>query len=155
MDSADRLLRLFKYDNWSNEQILLPLQDNPEFENSDKAIEYFAHVAGAQDLWYRRIEGQSLEDLKVWPDYGLPVAVQKLRTLSEKWQNLIKSNRSDLDRIISYQNSRGTPFETMLSDILHHVVIHGQHHRAQIARLLRNAKIEPPATDFIFFCRAN
>lgn len=155
MHSADRLLRLFRYDNWANEQVLSVLQNNLDFENGDKAVAYFAHIAGAQDLWYRRIEGQSLENLKVWPDYGLPIALQKLNTLTEKWQNLIESNRSDLDRIISYQNSKGTPFETMLSDILHHVVIHGQHHRSQIAKLLRNAKIEPPRTDFIFFCRAN
>lgn len=155
MDSADRLLRLFSYDNWANEQVLLTLQDNMDIENVEKAVEYFAHIAGAQDLWYRRIEGQSFDDLKVWPDYGLPVALQKLKTLSEKWQNLIESNRTDLDRIIAYKNSKGTPYETMLSDIMHHVIIHGQHHRAQIAKLLRNAKIDPPATDFIFFTRAN
>lgn len=155
MDPADRLLRLFSYDNWANEQVLLSLQDNIDFDGADKAITYFAHIAGAQDLWYRRIEGQSLEDLKVWPDYGLPEALQKLKTLSERWQQLINTNKADLDRIISYKNSKGTPYETMLSDVLHHVIIHGQHHRAQIAKLLRNAKIDPPSTDFIFFTRAN
>lgn len=155
MNSADRLLRLFKYDNWANEQILLSLQDNLEVDGSEKAVEYFAHIAGAQELWYRRIEEQPVEDLQVWPDYDLPAALQKLKTLSEKWQQLINYHRSDLDCIISYKNSKGTPYETMLSDILHHVVIHGQHHRAQIAQLLRNAKVDAPATDFIFFSRAN
>lgn len=155
MDSADRLLRLFAYDNWANEQILLTLQDNMDFDGAEKAAEYYAHIAGAQDLWFRRIKRQSLDDLKVWPDYDMAVALQKLKTLSERWQRLIESNRSDLDRIISYKNSTGTPYETMLSDILHHVIIHGQHHRAQIATLLRNVNITPPATDFIFFTRAN
>lgn len=155
MNPADQLLRLFEYDNWANEQILLSLQDNLNFEESDKAVTYFAHIAGAQDLWYRRVEGQPLEDLKVWPDYDLPIALQKLKALSEQWQQLIQGNKGDLDRIISYKNSSGTPYETMLSDILHHVIIHGQHHRAQIAKLLRNAKIDPPGTDFIFFSRAN
>lgn len=155
MDSAERLLRLFAYDNWANEQVLLTLQDNMNFDEAEKAAEYYAHIAGAQDLWFRRIKGQSLDDLKVWPDYDMAVALQKLKTLSERWQRLIESNRSDLDRTISYQNSKGTPYETVLSDILHHVIIHGQHHRAQIATLLRNANITPPATDFIFFTRAN
>jgi len=155
MTPADRLLRLFAYDNWANEQVLISLQDHLQFEDSDNAIRYFAHIAGAQDLWYRRIQGESLEGLKVWPDYGLSEALPKLKEYSEKWNQLIEDNRDNLDRIISYENSKGTPYETMLSDILHHVIIHGQHHRAQIAKLLRNAKIDPPATDFIFFTRSN
>ncbi len=155
MDSADRLLRLFLYDNWANEQVLLSLQENIDFDSADKAIELYAHIAGAQDLWFRRIEEESLDGLAVWPDYDLSKALQTLKTLTEQWQRLIESNRADLDRIISYKNSKGTPYQTMLSDILHHVIIHGQHHRAQIATLLRNAKITPPATDFIFFTRAN
>jgi uncharacterized damage-inducible protein DinB len=155
MNPSDQFLRLFSYDNWANQQILLNLQDNLSFDESDKAIAYYAHIAGAQELWYRRIDGQPLDDLKVWPDYNLSVALQKITTLYKKWQQLIDANRSDLDRIIAYKNSKGTPYETMLSDILHHVIIHGQHHRAQIAKLLRNAKLAPPATDFIYFSRAN
>lgn len=155
MNQKDQLLRLYSYDNWANEQMLLSLQDNLGFDGAEKAIELYTHIAGAQELWYRRIEGKSLDELKVWPDYNLSVALQKITTLYEKWQQLIKANDSDFDRIISYKNSKGTPYETMLSDILHHVIIHGQHHRAQIAKLLRSAKIIPPATDFIYFSRAN
>lgn len=155
MDSADRLLRLFSYDNWANKQVLLSLQDNLSFEGSDQAVEYYAHIAGAQELWYRRIKGESTDDLEVWQDYDLAVALQKITTLYEKWQQLIDINRSDLDQIISYKNSKGTSYETKLSDILYHIIIHGQHHRAQIANVLRQADITPPATDFIFFTRSN
>ena len=156
MDSADQFLQLFAYDNWANEQVLLSLQENlDQIDQADQAVKYYAHIAGAQDLWYRRIKGKSQDDLEVWPDYDLPVALQKVTTLYEQWQQLVKNNRSDLERIISYQNSKGTPYDTPLADILHHVIIHGQHHRAQIAKLLRNAKIDPPATDFIYFSRAN
>lgn len=156
MDLADHLLRLFAYDNWANEQVLLSLQDNlDQIDEAGKAVKYFAHIAGAQELWYRRIEDKSQDDMEIWPDYDLPVTLQKITTLYERWQQLIKNNRSELDRIISYQNSKGTSYDTPLSDILHHVIIHGQHHRAQIAKLLRNAKIDPPATDFIYFSRTN
>lgn len=155
MDSTRQFLRLFSYDMWANEQILLTLQENIPFEGNDKSVELFAHIAGAQELWYERIKGNAVEDLKVWPDYGLPTALQKLKTLSANWKRLIDSHSDSLDEIISYQNSKGVPYDTALSDILHHVIIHGQHHRAQIAKLLRNAKIAPPATDFIFFSRAN
>lgn len=155
MDTSDHLLRLFRYDNWANEQVLLSLQENLGFEGSDQAVTYFSHIAGSQQVWYRRITGDSLENLQIWPDYDLPKALQNLNTLNQQWKQLIGTNKDTLDRTISYTNSKGTPYETALSDILFHVIIHGQHHRAQIATLLRNAKIDPPATDFIFFSRVN
>jgi uncharacterized damage-inducible protein DinB len=155
MESADRLHRLFKYDNWANEQVLLSLQDHLGFEGSERAVEYLAHIAGSQQMWMNRINGKSLDDIQIWPDYGLPEALQQLKTLNQQWKQLIGANKNKLDKIISYTNSKGTPYDTSLSDILYHVIIHGQHHRAQIAKLLRNAKIDPPATDFIFFTRTN
>ncbi|HKK45052.1 MAG TPA: DinB family protein [Balneolaceae bacterium] len=155
MEPSKQLLRLFSYDNWANEQILLSLQENPNFQGFDKAIGYFAHIAATQEHWYNRIEGISAGKLKIWPDYDLAQSFQILKDYSERWIELIDANREDPDRIISYKNSKGTPYETMLSDILHHLIIHGQHHRAQIAKLLRNAKITPPATDFIYFSRSN
>ncbi len=155
MESADRLLRLFEYDNWANEQILLSLQDNLGFEGAQKAVKYFAHIAGSQQMWMNRINGKPLDDIKIWPDYGLPEALQQLKTLNQQWKKLIATNNNKLDKIIAYTNSKGAPYDTSLSDILYHVIIHGQHHRAQIAKLLRNANIDPPATDFIFFTRAN
>lgn len=155
MQSANRLLRLFEYDNWANEQVLLSLQDNLGFEGADKAVEYFAHIAGSQQMWLHRIKGKSLDNIKIWPDYGLPEALQNLKTLNQQWKKLISVRKDNLDKIISYVSSKGSPYDTSLSDILYHVIIHSQHHRAQIAKLLRNAKIDPPATDFIFFSRSN
>jgi uncharacterized damage-inducible protein DinB len=155
MESADRLLRLFDYDNWANEQLLLGLQDNLGFEGSEEAVTYFAHIAGSQQMWYYRIKGNSLDDINIWPDYGLPEALQNLKTLNQQWKRLISTGKNNLDKIISYTNTKGTPYDTSISDILYHIIIHGQHHRAQIAKLLRNAEISPPATDFIFFTRIN
>ena len=155
MMKSDSFIRLFAYDMWANEQVLLTLQEHHNFSQTEQAVIYFSHIAGAQELWYKRIQQEPVEDLKVWPDYGLPKALQKLKTYAEKWKALATSNRSELDRKIEYQNSKGKKFATPLSDILNHVIIHGQHHRAQIAQLLRNEKIDPPATDFIFFSRSN
>lgn len=151
----DYFTRFFDYDMWANEQILLPLREHNNFSDSDQAVAHFCHIAGAQELWYKRIKQVSVKDLQVWPDYSLPKALQKLKTYAEEWESVIKNNRSELDRKVRYKNSEGEEFATLLSDILQHIIIHGQHHRAQIAQLLRNAKIPPPKTDFIFFSRSN
>lgn len=154
MDTAEHFHRLFSYDNWANEQVLLSLQDHLGFERSDKAVAYFAHIAGSQQMWFKRIKEESIDDVEIWPDYGLADALQNMKTLNQQWKQLVNAT-DNFDKIVSYTNSKGTPYETPLSDILFHIIIHGQHHRAQIAKLLRNAKIDPPATDFIFFSRAN
>lgn len=154
MEPADRLLRLFSYDRWANNQILSTLQDYPDFPGSEQAISYYGHIAGSQEIWYGRIQGRPDNNLEIWPDYNLSGALQKLKIYNKKWLQLIENNRFELDRNVTYRNSRGE-FKTPLSDILHHLIIHGQHHRAQIASLFRKAGIAPPGTDFIFFCRSN
>lgn len=155
MSQTDQLLQLFSYDMWANHQILLTLQEHLDFADAEQAIAYYNHIAASQEHWYLRIKGQSSKNIELWPEQGLPTALQKLNTYAEKWKVLIESNQPNLDRKIHYKNSKGKAFATPLSDILHHIVIHGQHHRAQIAQLLRNAKITPPGTDFIYFSRTN
>jgi uncharacterized damage-inducible protein DinB len=155
MESADHFTNLFSYDMWANEQVWLTLKEHPEFEYAKLSVGYLSHIFGAQELWYKRIKGLSLDNLEVWPDYELTDTINSLKKYHDLWIELINTNKDKLDRIISYQNTKGNAFDTKLSDILQHVVIHGQHHRAQIAILLRNAKITPPGTDFIFFDRAN
>lgn len=55
------------------------------------------------------------------------------------------------DKTITHQNSKGEEFKNIAGDILTHLVIHGQHQRAQIARVFRQAGKNPPGTDYIFF----
>lgn len=153
MNSADRLRRLFDFDAWSNREILVVFKDYKSFEHQEKAMSLFSHIIAVQDLWYRRITGADLAGLEVWPGYPLSECQDKIKRFSSHWKRIIDENEEDLDRIISYKNTSGVAYETMLSDILHHVVIHGQHHRAQIASVLRESGIKPPPTDFIFYTR--
>lgn len=154
MNSADRLLRLFDFDAWSNREVLAILKEQESFEQHKKVMSLFSHVLAAEELWYLRISNGDLSQLKVWPSYTLDVIENMIDDFSDAWPRLINENEADPDRIISYKNTSGTAYNTMLSDILHHVVIHGQHHRAQIATLLRQSGITPPPTDFIFYTRA-
>lgn len=155
MEWIHQYQKLFSYDNWANNRIIDSLQEHEGFDDFNQAVALTAHIAGAQEVWLARISGEHPAGVEVWPDYDLPAARQTLATYIEKWQQLIIDKNAGLDQPVRYQNSQGTSFTTPLADILHHVVIHGQHHRAQIAKLLRNAKITPPGTDFIFFSRSN
>lgn len=153
MTSYLQLSQLFNYDVWANLKVLAVLEDHPSFQEREKTVSLFFHILGAQELWYRRIKGASLEELEVWPEYEIAECRSLIESQSKQWNEILDEYEDDLETPISYTNSQGYDFETKLSDILHHIVIHGQHHRAQIAMRLREAKIAPPPTDFIFYIR--
>lgn len=90
-------------------------------------------------------------DLEIWPDHDLENGRETIQTQFNQWTALLREKQPD--DVVSYQNSKGTPYETRFSDIVQHLIIHGQHHRAQISMLLRMSGIAPPATDFIFYTR--
>ena len=148
MNPSERLLRLFDFDRWANKKVLNVLSGD-----QDEALKLMCHIIAAQELWYKRILGDDLSGIEVWPEFSLDKCKEAANKWPEKWKELIKENASNLERIISYKNTSGNAYDTMLSDILHHVIIHGQHHRAQIATLLRQTGTKPPATDFIFYTR--
>lgn len=153
MSSVDRLRRLFDYDSWANQKVLDVITEHEGFAHYDKALSLFCHILAAEELWYRRVTGTDLSGFEVWPDHTLSEVSKMNADFPPRWQALLSENEDTLDRSISYKNTSGTAYDTSLSDILHHLVIHGQHHRAQIASLLRDVDIAPPATDFIFYTR--
>lgn len=155
MKPADRLQRLFQYDDWASGKVLAVLEANSQFETRNKAVTLFAHLLNAQRIWHRRIKGEGFDDLDLWPEYTLAQCTEIYRTMPSEWSEVLKTHSDNPDAIISYKNTKGEAHKSPLSDILHHLIIHGQHHRAQMAALFREAGITPPATDFIYFTRLN
>ena len=85
----------------------------------------------------------------VWPSYSY----QDCRTCLVANTKLLTQISAHLNEKVDYSNSKGVVFSNDVVDILQHLIIHGQHHRAQIALLLRQNGIEPPTTDYIFYIR--
>jgi uncharacterized damage-inducible protein DinB len=149
--AADDFATLLRYNQWANARVLDTLQsagDVPE-----RALELFSHLLRSQDVWYGRVQNTDHADLDFWTTDSLSACAERLDAGTQRWDALLSSRSDALDQPISYTNSKGTAFETPLRDLLTHIVNHGTHHRAQIALLLREADISPPATDYIFFVR--
>jgi len=145
------VVSLLRYTQWAHDRILEALQAADG--EPDRAVELFGHLLRAQDVWYGRVATTDHAELDLWAADSLPACAGRLEDSTRRWQALLDGQVDDLDQLVSYTNSAGTAFETPLRDILHHVVNHGTHHRAQIALLLREADIAPPATDYIFYLR--
>jgi uncharacterized damage-inducible protein DinB len=87
----------------------------------------------------------------IWAVDDLDTCAERSATITQRWIEAVRTD--DLTAPVEYQNSSGTTFTNQRREMAHHVVNHATHHRAQIARLLRQAGHEPPATDYIFFAR--
>jgi uncharacterized damage-inducible protein DinB len=142
------LQKLVNYDKWANKKILQVIHDIEEPSLLEEIETLFAHLLTAQVVWMNRIEDQSLPD-QIWPQ----LTFSEMRSLVEDNPAKLQKLISRKSKAIAYKNSKGTVFNNTVEEILVHLTIHGQHHRAQIANLLRQNGIEPPATDFIFFLR--
>lgn len=154
MTISEQLLRLLEYDKWATRQIITVIEHHRPFDTSDKVLTYLSHIVGAQQVWYARVNGEDTESLSIWPEYNLKQCKALVTDMNEKWIRVVRNSRNLQDQI-DYKNSQGVQYSSSLNDILHHIIIHGQHHRAQIARMLRQAGVAPPPTDYIFFTRDN
>src|SRR4051812_11853044 len=147
----DYLSRLIAHMRWADGLVADALQADPS-PDAD-AVRLFAHVASVEHLWYSRILGRT-PDHAVWP----PLTPSRAGALAAEHAELFSQLVGDADaasmaRVIGYRNSAGQSYENSVADIVIHTAVHGEHHRGQIARLLRAYGREPPYTDYIQFAR--
>lgn len=144
-----QLIRLFEYNLWANRKFGEVLKSSAF--SSPKILTFISHTFNAQMIWMDRVSGK-VSETKVWEEYPIDEAVEMLLENSQQWLELLK-DEEDYERKVNYHNSNGVLHSSVFSDIATHVANHGTHHRGQIALLLREEGIDPPASDFIFFSR--
>ena len=153
---SNHFINLFRYTHWANRQMIEALLEAtpPETRPLRRARALLSHLLRAQDVWLGRVQNTDAAQLPFWEEDPLDECVRRSEESSRDWLAFLRGcTDSDFARPVHYQNSKGTPFATDLQDLAAHVVNHATHHRAQIALLLREAGLEPPATDYIFYVR--
>ena len=114
------------------------------------------HTMAAEFLWRMRFqEGVSLNSM---PQEG---EFPTLESLQARWAKEEKSMRAylaslseaDLNRKISYTNTKGVPFENLLWQMLAHVVNHGTQFRSEAAVRLTRLSTSPGDLDLIAYIR--
>ena len=137
------------YDLWANQKILDTLKTIKEETLLSECTRLFAHLFKAQIIWYNRTHGIN-EETEIWGTYTLEECISLLNDSHAMLEGLA----ARFGENFSYTNSAGDLFESSAEDIFEHVIIHGQHHRAQILTLLSRAGIPHPSTDYIFYIRS-
>jgi uncharacterized damage-inducible protein DinB len=149
--SKKYLRRLFDHMAWADAKAIGALRKSKGA--SGLAHSELAHVLGAEHVWLARLE-QRPSAVAVWPT----LSVDDCETLSNENRAgfldfLDRQDGESLERTVHYRNSAGAEFDTKVSDILLHVVLHGSYHRGKVAAALRGSGAEPAPTDYIGFVR--
>ncbi|MCO5237850.1 MAG: hypothetical protein M9904_13970 [Chitinophagaceae bacterium] len=140
---------LFEYNHHCNAKLSEIFVEKTDVV-SEKSIQLLSHVFNAHHIWLHRIKYQQPQS-GVWDMH----TVQQFKEINEEnfdeTTNLL--NHVDLNKIISYQNSKGQKFQNKIGDILFHIINHSTYHRGQIATDFRENGIAPLITDYIFWKR--
>jgi uncharacterized damage-inducible protein DinB len=140
---------IFDYNRVRNREMIVLCMNN-EADVPEKTIQLFCHNLNAHHIWNQRILGKESR-FGVWDFH-----------IINSWNSLDKKNyedsmeiiaSGDLERIITFKDSKGDAYENKLRDILFHVANHHNYHRAQIVSNLKEAGIQPEKTDYIFYKR--
>ena len=144
---------MLAYDQWANLRVLETLNNLTDLDPESSPARLFSHILAAEKIWLARVLGRPYQSVSFWPTLDPAAWSGRVARIHDQWQAFINAPTTDLDTSYTYHNSKGHPYETTLRDIITHLVIHGQHHRAQIAVHLRAMGQVPPATDYIYFTR--
>jgi uncharacterized damage-inducible protein DinB len=155
MDERQKLQHLFQFDLWCSHKLVNLFQSNEPFREQEACEAFLSHIINAQKIWFNRvIRLPADDDLDTWTEYLLNEMKLEAEEATQLWIDLIGDHEIDLNSRIHYKNSQGVDFSNELWQICNHLIIHGQHHRAQISIFLRNCDINPPSIDYIHFARS-
>ncbi|WP_042462772.1 DinB family protein [Neobacillus dielmonensis] len=144
--------KMYDHLHWANMRILDSLKTLED--QSHPAKQLFSHILLAEEVWFNRIKGLSSSAKGLWTELSLDECLKLSKTNHQNFKELLSvlTAANEEDTII-YKNSTGKEFRTTLADILTHVALHGQYHRGQINRLLRQEQHEPINVDYITYVR--
>jgi uncharacterized damage-inducible protein DinB len=153
---------LYLYNSWANHRTLdscaglSPDQFTRDLGSSFRSVrDTLAHIYGAEWIWLERWHGRIPSALPSPADFpGFDSVRSRWAQHEANLASFVASlTPSELERVIKYKNTEGTPFEGPLRPMLQHVVNHGSYHRGQIATLPRQLGAKPVSTDLIVFHR--
>lgn len=146
----DYFKQLFAFDNWATTRSLTFLRGYP----NQKALTALSHLLLAQKIWLLRLNDQDSSSIPTYEDQSLESCTTMAKEIHKGYVEFLNSiQESDLDRLITYKNTKGVGFQTSIRDILMHVAFHSVYHRGQVASFVRIDNGEPLNTDYITFTR--
>lgn len=153
MDDRQSLQQLFIFDLWCTRKITDLLIEMQEFSSRPACAAFLSHIINAQVIWYGRVLDRDISGLDLWEELDVNDIKKEAKKAHKQWIDLIGDHDLELDTTLVYQNTKGVTYSSRFSDICTHLILHGQHHRAQINLLLGQAGIDALPIDYIHYTR--
>jgi uncharacterized damage-inducible protein DinB len=156
MADAAQLRRLVAYNEWANERILKMIDGMTPEDLARPVDAYFGtlarnlqHVLYAMRVWLARWTGETP------PGAGDPITEpwhEAYAATHARFRTFVEPlTDADADRVVSYKNSKGEPFQAPLAQLITHVVNHGTAHRAETGMLLERLGRSPGDLDYVYY----
>jgi len=147
----DALQRLVAHMRWADRRVLEHLE---RAEEPLEPLKFYAHVLAAERLWYLRLHEENWTVIPVWPDWDLEKCRRMAAENADLFEAFIeKLSEADCRREVAYTNTQNLQWTNTVGDILLHVMVHGSHHRGQVAHAMRRHGDTPALVDYIAFVR--
>ncbi len=137
----------FKYNDWANDQVFAAASrlneaalDKPFQMGRGSLRKTLIHIYAGELVWLRRWKGEA--DTK-WLNEDEPQGVGTLgaamKTTSADRNAFLDSLKvEDLPRNQRYLDSKGSYYTAPLGSMIHQLIFHSAHHRAQAVNMVRN-----------------
>lgn len=154
----ESLVKTFQYEFWSLERYVNVIIKNSKTvpsENLNVIVVLLSHILLAQRIWLERLTNTTSK-YEPWTSLSLEETTLMLSKNKKDFDQFVSSlDEKSLNVELTYQNTKGVPFLTKISDILTHLSLHSAYHRGQLSQLLKTNNIPIPPTDYILFIREN
>lgn len=162
MSRLDTFRELFAHNDWAWARLsglCIGLRDEQldrPFEMGEGSLrETINHLWSAERVWLDRWKRSETPRYR-GTSAGVSVRqlIDECRELAVERNEFVGALSDDaLAAVIAYKNTKGTPNEFALRDMMLHVTNHGVHHRAQAVNMLRHlgAEVPKPGLDYIFY----
>lgn len=152
-----RYQRLFMFDLWSTRSLVKMIEEGPDFSDRVACLAFLSHIVTVQEIWMRRILREPWQDGEdepdPWAEYKPPQLRKKAAAIHQRWIDLIGDEEIDLETELTLPRPDGSITRMALRQVLEHLIVHGQHHRAQIGLFLRKSGVEAPVNDYFSYTR--
>lgn len=144
------LIHLFEYNAWANARALQTVVACP----SERSGELMSHIVETEYLWYLRIRGGYESMVSVWNRWPVDRLEKEIELLPATWSAWMgELADADLERSVTYTNTKGVVYTNSVRQILVHVIHHSTYHRGQVAAEVRRTGGTPALTDYIAYFR--